>query len=291
MSRVTKTDSDSTRHPVRRTLKAACFLGLLCYMLMSIVQAQEETTDSGSIQSNELPSSDVVTEDRVRKVLLDILEQDKENPSNTTASTTSTNDFAYSEELLSNWQPTETNMLADRLRQLKREWPKIGDELKTAFMLATTPEDGVTGLSLLLTLILLIASGFALEYLATRPLLQRLIDYARSQEKTLALKVKFIFSRLLIQALGLLIFGVATYTAALFFIKKNLYFEMLFLEVLDAFIFFPNFNTAGSQHSFTLFRTSTTHQPRYEFCQTTLLPQCVFFRRLRDLRNGHTVRA
>ncbi len=205
-------------------------------------------TDTHTTGEAENPPGDTglqhtpVDEVQVRKVLLDILSQaDKPAVSQQRSdqgSSGSGEEFAYSESVLENWTPTETNKLAARLRQLKRELPGLWSELQAAFALATTPEEGVDGSRLALILLMNLALGLALEYFTTRPLLKRLYQYAQAQEKTTTLKVKFIFTRALIQILGLVILAVTTYACTLFFIKQNLYFEMLFIEFLKAFLFF-----------------------------------------------------
>ncbi len=238
-----KTVCDLIHRPKHGIIRATGILIVLWATLSGIALAQSNPAANPASENNDLGSqTDQKVEEQVRRVLLDILEKDlsrsDESSSENTGGPGSAGGFAYSENVLSNWAPTETNMLASRLRQLKTDWPQIGTELKTAFALATTPAEGITGISLIITITLLIASGFIIEYFTTRPLLFRLNQYANSQEKTVALKVKYICARLIIQVLGLLIFGFATYSAALFFIKKNLYFENLFLEILSAFIFF-----------------------------------------------------
>lgn len=238
-----KTVCDPVQKPMYGVMRAARIFIVLWLTLSGIALAQSDPATTPESENDGLSAqTDQKVEEQVRRVLLDILEKDLSRSAETSGENTgdpgNAGSFAYSENVLSNWAPTETNMLASRLRQLKNDWPQIGTELKSAFALATSPAEGVTGFSLIITITLLLASGFLIEYFITRPLLFRLNQYATSQEKTIGLKVKYICARLIIQVLGLLIFGFATYSAALFFIKKNLYFENLFLEILNAFIFF-----------------------------------------------------
>lgn len=205
-----------------------CLLGLLlCFLSFSPLNAADDVPDPGQAGNT------AVSTEQVREILLDIL--GKQEP---VAEPATNSSFSYDEKTLSQWEPTEANILAGRLREMRQRLPTMWEELKAVFLRSTTPEEGFAGWQFIMTMLMHIALGLALEYLVTRPLFKRLYQYADSQQKTYALKIKFILTRLIIQMLGLVVMTIVIYACALFYIKQNPYFELLFLEGLQAFVLF-----------------------------------------------------
>lgn len=202
---------------------------LLCFLSLSPLNAAGDTSGSGQA------GNAAVSEEQVREILLDMLGTQEPEP--VTESTT-TGSLSYDEKTLSQWEPTEANIVVTRLREMKQNLPTLWGEVKAAFLRSTTPEEGFAGWPFILTMLMHLALGLALEYLVTRPLLKRLYQYADSQQKTHALKIKFVLTRLTIQMLGLVIMATTIYVCGLFSIKQNPYFELLFLEALRAFVLF-----------------------------------------------------
>lgn len=178
--------------------------------------------------------ANTVDKEQVRQVLLEMLQES--NPSQITRPP-----HPYNETTLKQWEATETNKVFKHLQAMREELPHLWATLKTAFARSTTPAEGLTSGWVVMTILLHLALGLALEYLVTHPLLKRLFHYADAQKKNLALKVKFITTRLLIQMLGLTVLALTTYGCALFFIKQNPYFDLLFFATLQAFIAFRFF--------------------------------------------------
>nr|CAA6829275.1 MAG: Mechanosensitive ion channel family protein [uncultured Thiotrichaceae bacterium] len=217
-----------------RVTKQQFLLSVLCFVLYFLSFSPLSAADDVSVPDGSAAAS--VTDDQVRKVLLDILEGEPKSPG--TGSITDNTSLSYDEATLSSWEPTETNKVAAKLRELQEKLPLLWGALKAALARSTSSDDGFTGWQVVITLLMHLALGLILEYVTTRSLLKRLYQYAQPQSRTTSLKIKFITTRLIIQMLGLLVFAGSTYACALFYIRQNPYFELLFLEFLQAFIFF-----------------------------------------------------
>ena len=144
----------------------------------------------------------------------------------------------YDQATISTWRNSNTNMLGERLRIFWDELPLAGERITSAFSLTTNPETGWTGVRVTVSIIGVFVLALMMELFTTRKLLNRLYNYANSQEKTNALKYKFITTRICIQFIGIAVLGIASYLLGLYFVKQNEYLEYLFIELLKALLQF-----------------------------------------------------
>jgi len=208
------------------------FLGI--FLLPSDTSLAQDDSQIGTSESTAEPSKQ-----QVRELLLEILTSpDSEAIQGNQHGAEASHDQPLPEGWEEKWEGSRTSALGEHLSQLVRQFPNYGEELKKAFGRATNPETGWNGLRILITIILIGILGFILELVTTRKLLQRLYNYVDTQEKSLALKLRFIISRVFIQLIGVAVLGIVGYSCGLFFIKQNQYLEFFYMEFLIALLQF-----------------------------------------------------
>ena len=227
-------------HSIRFTL-IICSL-LLALLPMGIILAQDYGTtpvEAEPVVTEEtvVESSDSVSEltqkEQMREALLELLQ-----PADPEADSEDSSLVSYDQGVIGEWDQTRTNALGEKISQLVRSAPSYPDALSAAFARASDPESGWNAFRILTTSILIFAVGLLFELFTTRKLLKRLYNYVETQEKNTVLKLKFIFTRIVIQVIGIAVMGLVVYAGALLFIKVNPYLEFLFVEFLVAFIQF-----------------------------------------------------
>lgn len=190
----------------------------------------ESTTISlaGNSSSAEKPDSEAV-----RDALLELLEV--ETPAEPELNNSSA---SYDQTTLDQWSQTRTGALGEKISQLIRVVPNYPAELAGA-LAKTVPDPPVwSGIQIALFCLLALLVGLACELFTTRKLLNRLYAYVDRHEKTTSLKFRFIFTRIIIQVIGLAVLGIAIYACGLLFTKNSTYLEYIFVEFLVAFIQF-----------------------------------------------------
>lgn len=146
--------------------------------------------------------------------------------------------YGYDQETISTWRNSNTTQLGERLEIFWNELPLIDDRFSEAVSLTANALLGWSGLKIALSIALVFGVALLVELFTTRKLLQRLYNYVNNQEKTNLLKYQFIATRICIQLIGIAVLGTVAYLLGLVFIKQNLYLEILFVELLVAFIQF-----------------------------------------------------
>ena len=81
---------------------------LLCFLPLSSLNAADDTPGAGQA------GSATVSDEQVREILLDMLS--KQEP---VAEPATTGSLSYDEKTLSQWEPTEANIVVTRLREMK----------------------------------------------------------------------------------------------------------------------------------------------------------------------------
>ncbi|MBX2869595.1 MAG: mechanosensitive ion channel family protein [Acidiferrobacterales bacterium] len=203
--------------------------------------AQDYSNVNGEPTSVEAAStSPTISKQQIRETLLEVLSETSDSPEagKDDASSSFSGDVSYDQSLISDWDQTRTNLLGEKLARLVRKFPDYPKDFKIAMGLATSPEAGWTGARVALTMILVIALGLIIEQFTTKRLLQRLYRYVDGEEKSLSLKFKFIFVRIIIQLIGVAVLALVTYSAVIYFRNDNRYFEFLFNELVAALIMY-----------------------------------------------------
>lgn len=151
------------------------------------------------------------------------------------AASVATPAYGYDQATLANWRAINTRELSVRLVSLWETLPYFGVEMRQALTRAVAPgNEWHIGLNILL--IFLVA--LFIEYFTIRNLLARLNAYVKTQQKTTAVKFKFIFSRICLQLIGLAVLGVVAYLGGQFFLGTNMYLQALFAYSLGALLQF-----------------------------------------------------
>lgn len=230
--------STITLQPHLRLLVVA-LLG--CLLLLAGLHAQ--AADEAPEPATQGPAKSLTAdEERVRQILLDILQDSPEGQARTSApaqDSAGSDVFSYDAGELQTWQnDTMANGLASNLRRVYEKVPSLWQDTKTTFLLTTDAAAGYTWQKVVLTIALACALGLLFEYLTTRKLLQLLHRYVDRRKKTISLKVRYLFLRTIIQILGFMALFVAGYSCELMNLYGNSYYESLHTQVLKALIWF-----------------------------------------------------
>lgn len=135
-----------------------------------------------------------------------------------------------------NRQQTSSGQLSAEIAKLIHRFPDYPEEIKKAFAKATNPHSGWSGLRVFFTILLTSVFGLLSEQFTIRKLLNRLYAYVDTQQKSTALKFKFILTRVIIQLVGVAVLGLVVYCGALYFRHGNPFFQLLFTATLAALV-------------------------------------------------------
>ena len=192
---------------------------VVCFIL--VPQAWSQNYDSASIEA--LAESQSVSEAAT-------VEEEESNHD--------ADGYGYDQETISSWRNSNTNQLGERLEILWQELPLLDERFSEAFSLTANAGLGWSGLKIASSIVLVFGIALLIELFTTRKLFTRLYNYVNNQEKTRLLRYKFIATRICIQLIGIAILGTVAYLPGLIFVKQNPYLEVLFVELLTAFIQF-----------------------------------------------------
>ncbi len=148
----------------------------------------------------------------------------------------SAEEISYDQALISDWQQTKANVLGEKLARLVRKLPDYPEDFSRAMARSTTPEIGWTGTRVFFTMLVVFIIGLVLEQFTIRKLLKRLYTYVDTQEKTISLKFRFIFIRVIIQLIGVAVLALVIYAAIIYLRHDNPFFELLFTECMAALV-------------------------------------------------------
>lgn len=146
------------------------------------------------------------------------------------------NGVSYDQALINDWQQSRTNELGKQLARMVRKFPDYPEDFVEAMARATSPETGLTTIWVVLVILLTAIVGLLVERFTIRKLLTRLYAYVESQPRTTSVKIKFIFTRAIIQLVGVAVMAVVTYAAIIWFRNDNPFFEMLFVQNIGALL-------------------------------------------------------
>ena len=145
-------------------------------------------------------------------------------------------DASYDQDLLNAWEENKTSVLGEKLAAMVRKFPDYPGDLSLVFAKTANPEAGWSGFNVFFSILTSVFIGILVGQFTTRKLLNRLYGYIDQQEKTTALKFKFIFVRALIQLVDVVVLAVVAYGAAIYFNHDNPLYHLLFTEVVAALV-------------------------------------------------------
>ena len=145
-------------------------------------------------------------------------------------------DVSYDQSLIDDWDENKASRLGEKLAALVRKLPDYPQDLARVFGKSTNPEIGWTGFKVFITILASLLLAIVIEQFTTRKLLNKLYNYIDQQEKSTALKFKFIFIRALIQLIGVVVLGIIAFGAAIYFRHDNPFYELMFSQIIGALL-------------------------------------------------------
>jgi len=220
---------------------------ILCVSVFMVVFAVAPNFAQEYLNNNSAPTqteSDIgsqtgLSKEQIRQTLIEVLsESTNSGNAQGNADSGADDEVSYEQGLISDWEQTRTNVLGEKLARFVRKFPDYPRDFTQAVSQATNPETGWSGMRVFSTILLVFILALILEQVTTRKLLRRLYQYVDARDKTLSLKFKFIFIRILVQLIGVAVLALVTYSAVIYLRSENRFFVLLFTELATALIMF-----------------------------------------------------